>query len=183
MPLQSAPVGIPERFSIEDSGGTFCIQWKWPRITGLALAVFSVGWDTFLVFWYIAVQDSAPIAMKLFPIGHVAVGLVLPYVALAYLLNSTIIEVGGGELKVRHQPLPFPGRRALRAGDVRQLFCVERTSQKGAVTYDVMARLASDRELKLVSGLPGPREARFVEQRIESRLGLTNQPMDDELAS
>jgi hypothetical protein len=46
-----------------------------------------------------------------------------------------------------------------------------------------MARLASDRELKLVSGLPGPREARFIEQRIESRLGLTNQPMEDELAS
>ena len=58
---------------------------------------------------------------------------------------------------------------------------VERTGRKGGVTYDVMVQLASERERTLVSGLPGAREARFIEQRIESRLGLANRPVSDEL--
>jgi hypothetical protein len=44
-----------------------------------------------------------------------------------------------------------------------------------------MAQLASERETKLVSGLPGAREARFIEQRIESRLGLSDRSVSGEL--
>ena len=150
----------------------------------LPLAAFSIAWDAFLVSWYSGVlaQGNAPSVMVLFPLPHVAVGVVLPYVALAYLLNSTIVEVGEGHLTVRHRPVPFPGRRTLSAVDVRQLFCVERTAHKGPATFDVMARLASDRETRLVPGLPTEREARFIEQRIESRLGLSDRRIEGELS-
>jgi hypothetical protein len=49
------------------------------------------------------------------------------------------------------------------------------------VTYDVMAQLASGRETRIVPGFWTDREARFLEQRIESRLGLTDQAIDGEL--
>jgi hypothetical protein len=49
------------------------------------------------------------------------------------------------------------------------------------VTYDVMAQLASGKETRIVSGLSTDREARFLEQRIESRLGLTNRTVAGEL--
>jgi hypothetical protein len=181
--MEAARVGTPERFTLEESGGTLRIQWKWQRVFGLALAVFAIGWDTFLVFWYLGISMEGPRAleMMLFPIGHVAVGIVLPYLAAAFLVNETLIEVGQGQLTVSHRPLPFPGNRTLRAQEVRQLFCVERTGRKGAVTFDVMAQLASERETKLVSGLPGAREARFIEQRIESRLGLSDRSVSGEL--
>ncbi|MGH9204160.1 MAG: hypothetical protein ACRD2A_23275 [Vicinamibacterales bacterium] len=51
------------------------------------------------------------------------------------------------------------------------------------ITYDVMAQLASERETKLVSNLPTEREARFIEQRIEARLGLTDRSISGELPS
>jgi hypothetical protein len=183
MAFHSGRVGIPDRFEIEDGSATLRIRWKWPRIAALPLAIFSVAWDGFLVSWYSGVQTngSPDLFMLLFPIGHVAVGLVLPYVALGCLLNSTLVEVGDGVLNVTHRPLPFPGQRTLSAADVRQLFCVERHGRKGAVTFDVMAQLASDRETKLVSGLSSDREARFIEQRIESHLGLVNRPVSGEL--
>lgn len=183
MSIEAARVGIPERFTLEESGGTLRIQWKWTRVLGLALGVFAIAWDGFLVSWYLHISMEGPesLTMLLFPIGHVAVGIILPYLAVAYLVNETLIEVGQGELTVTHRPLPFPGNRTLLARDVRQLFCVERTGRKGGVTYDVMAQLASERETKLVSGLPGAREARFIEQRIESRLGLGDRPVSGEL--
>jgi hypothetical protein len=88
--MEAARVGIPERFTLEESGGTLRIQWKWQRVFGLALAVFAIGWDTFLVFWYLGISMEGPRAleMMLFPIGHVAVGIVLPYLAAAFLVNE-----------------------------------------------------------------------------------------------
>jgi hypothetical protein len=183
MPIQSGRLGIPEHFEIEESGGTLRIQWKWPRLMAVALVCFSVGWDVFLYSWYAGVlaQGAPSTEMLLFPIPHVIAGLVMPYLALAYLLNSTFVEVADGELRVRHRPVPFPGNRTLTARDVRQLFAVERRGRKGSISFAVMARLASDRETKLVSGLGSEREAQFIEQRIESRLGLTDQPTFGEL--
>jgi len=183
MPLETTQIGIPDRFEIEEGGGTLRIQWKWPRIVAIPIAIFAVAWDGFLFSWYstLLTQGSAPTSMLLFPIGHVAAGLALPYIALAFYLNYTVIEVGEGTLKVRHRPIPFPGKRTISARDVRQLFCVERTGRKGGVTYDVMAQLVSGRETKLVPGFSTDREARFVEQRIESRLGLADRPVAGEL--
>ena len=117
----------------------------------------------------------------LLPLGHVAIGLILPYVAVAFWLNRTLVDVGNGEISVTHVPLPFPGNRRLQVTDLRQLFCVERVRRKGNVTYDVMARLASDREVTVISGLSSDREARFLEERIEQRLGLANYPVAGEL--
>jgi hypothetical protein len=183
MPLETASIGIPEGFEIEDSGGTLRIKWRWPRIMAVPIAIFAAAWDGFLISWYSGIlsQDRMPVAMMVLPLAHVAVGLVLPYMALVFFLNSILVEVGEGTLRVRHRPLPFPGKRTLNAADIRQLFCVERTGRKGSVTYDVMAQLASGRETRLVPNLSTDREARFIEQRIESRLGLMNRSVSGEL--
>jgi hypothetical protein len=176
-------VGLPERFEIDEGGGALRICWKWPKAGGIVLGIFAVGWDGFLLSWYqqaLAVERPSAM-MLLFPLAHVAVGLVLPYLAIACFLNTTKVEVSAGELRVAHGPLPFPGNRTLRVNEIRQLFCVERTGKRGSRTYNVMAQLTSSRELTLVHGLTSDREARFLEQRIESRLGLANQPVSGEL--
>lgn len=183
MPLETASVGIPDRFEIQDSGGTLRIQWRWPRLLALPIAIFAVAWDGFLISWYSGFlnRDTPPVAMLLFPIAHVAIGLVLPYLTLVFLLNRIFVEVGEGTLKVRHAPLPFPGNRTISARDIRQLFCVERRGSKGSVTYEVMAQLASGRETRVVPNLATDREARFIEQRLESRLGLGDRAVSGEL--
>jgi hypothetical protein len=182
MAIETAGIGIPDRFEIHDGGASFWIQWKWPRLIALPLAAFSIAWNAFLVSWYSGVlRADAPASMLLFPIPHVVAGLVLPYVALAFWLNSTFVGIEAGELRVRHRPLPFPGHRTLRVNDVQQLFCVERTGRKGSVSYDVMARLVSGPETKLLGGLSNGREARFIEEQVEARMGLTDRRVAGEL--
>jgi hypothetical protein len=116
-----------------------------------------------------------------FPLGHVAVGLIMPYVAIAFWTNRTTVAVTAGEITVAHEPVPFPGNRRISIADLRQLFCVMRHGRRGSPTYAVMARLSSGRELVLISGLPSDREARFLEERIEQRLGLGNEAVEGEL--
>jgi hypothetical protein len=176
-------IGLPERFEIADEGGDFRIGWKWPRLIALPLAVFSVAWDGFLLFWYSQMlgRNDVPWIAIVFPIGHVAVGLVLPYVALAFWMNRTVVSVTGGDIRVAHRPVPFPGNRRIQATDLRQLFCVTRRGRRDTASYALMARLASGREVTLISGLSNDREARFLEERIEQRLGLGNEAVAGEL--
>jgi hypothetical protein len=174
MAIETDTVGIPERFEIHDNGPAFRLEWRWPRLMALPLGLFSIAWDAFLVSWYAGVlsRDTVDMTMVLFPIAHVAVGLVLPYVAMSFWLNSTLIEIEAGDLRIRHRPLPFPGQRTLRVVDLEQFFCVDRTGKKGSITHEVMARLTSGREMKLVGGLSTARDARFIEEQLEARLGL-----------
>lgn len=95
-------VGLPERFEVDEHSGDLRIHWKWPVFMALPLAFFSLAWDGFLVFWYFGVAqrgDASPVEW-LFPLGHVAIGLILPYVAVAFWVNSTLVEVKGAEITV-----------------------------------------------------------------------------------
>jgi hypothetical protein len=161
MSLETARIAIPEGFEIEDDAGTFRIRWKWSRVVALPLLLIAVAWDAQLISRYagsLSRGEASP-AMVPFPIPQLALGVVFSYIALAFLVNSTFIEVGQGELRVRHRPIPFPGTRTISVADVQQLLCVQRTGRRGTVFYDVVARIAPGRETKLVTGLATDREA------------------------
>lgn len=168
--------GIPDRFEIDDAAGAFRIRWKWSKLVAIPLLIFSVAWDGFLLAWYLGAfsRGNPSLIELLFPLGHVAAGIAILYVAIAFLANTTTVAIASGQIAVSHGPVPWPGSRTLHTTEIRQLFCCERRGRKGGRSYDVMARLTSDREVSLLSGLADEREARFLEQRIEERLGLPN---------
>jgi hypothetical protein len=183
MLTEQTRIGIPDRFEIDNAAGAFRIRWKWSKLVAIPLLFFSVAWDGFLLAWYMGAvsRGNASLIELVFPIGHVAAGLAILYVAIAFLANTTTVAVASGQITVSHQPVPWPGSRTLHTTEIRQLFCCERRGSKGSRSYDVMARLTSDREVKLLSGLSDEREARFLEQRIEERLGLPNMAVAGEL--
>ena len=176
-------IGIPDRYEIENAGGIFQIRWKWWRVVAIPLLVFSLAWDSFLVSWYMgALAGGNPsLLMLIFPIGHVAVGVAILYIGIAFLVNSTTVSIGSGQIVIRHAPLPWAGNKTIQTTQIRQLFCCERSGRKSR-SYEVMVRLTSDREVSLLSGLASEREARFLEQRIEERLGLPDTPVAGELS-
>jgi hypothetical protein len=183
MLTEQTRIGIPDRFEIDNSAGAFSIRWKWSKLIAIPLLIFSVAWDGFLIAWYMgALSRGNPSLIELvFPIGHVAAGLAILYVAMAFLANTTTIAIASGRITITHAPVPWPGSQTLPTTEIRQLFCFERRGSKGSRSYDVMARLTSDREVKLLSGLADEREAKFLEQRIEERLGLPDFAVAGEL--
>jgi hypothetical protein len=183
MLTEQTRIGIPDRFEIDDAAGVFRIRWKWSKLVAIPLVIFSVAWDSFLVAWYMGAfsRGNPSLVELLFPIGHVAAGVAVLYVAIAFLANTTTVAIASGQMTVSHRPVPWRGNKTLHTTEIRQLFCCERRGRKGSRSYDVMARLTSDREVSLLSGLAGEREARFLEQRIEQRLGLPDTPVAGEL--
>ena len=100
------------------------------------------------------------------------------------MVNVMTISLDGGELRLRHAPLPWPGKRALAASDVRQLWVKKQVAVvKGReqVTFDAMVQLADGSSAKLLAGLNTSDEALFVEQQLEGRLGLRDEEVAGEI--
>ncbi len=183
----SFDVGRPEEFTVNRYGGGLRIRWRWYSSIYLFLAVFCIAWDSFLVVWYQQAmgEDAETIEwfLVLFPLAHVGVGVSLTYFTLAGLLNSTEVALEAGQLRVRHGPLPWKGNRTVPRYDLAQLFCLELQSEDEPRSgYDLMARLHSGTEIKLVRRLPSRRQAKFLEREIERAAGIENRPVAGEAA-
>jgi hypothetical protein len=170
----------PPHMRIEEWGGTWRLSWRWFKWDYVGLLLFCVFWDGFLVFWYtIAFTKGGPLMMKLFPILHVAVGVSLTYTVLAGFLNRTRVEVSpGGELSVRHFPLPWVRNRRIPPGQIEQLFCEESSwRNNNRRTFHLSAALVGGGKVCLLSSFHDPGEVKFLEQQIERQLRIKPRPV------
>lgn len=183
-----APVPLPKRIQIENWGGELKIIRSWFSPLIFLLVFFCVIWNGFLVFWYtMAFGNDVPLMMKLFPIGHIAVGVTLAYFALAGFLNKTKISVGHQGLTVRHGPLPWLGNRSIATHDLEQLYCTRHYHQSSeggsSTTFRLNAVLHSGKKVKLLSGLSDPDQVLYIEQEIENHLRIEDRPVPGEMRS
>ena len=185
-----AQVPIPTDISLQRDGSTLVLSWRWFNFVHIFMLFFCLAWDSFLIFWYaIALGSGAPggmdLIMVIFPLGHVAVGIGLSWSTLAGFLNRTVIRASSQSLSIKHAPIWMPGQKEIPRGELTQLFCREKInrSRNGvSVSYEVNALLKNGQEVKLVS-LTRPEQAAFIEQRIESHLGITNRPVQGEMGA
>jgi hypothetical protein len=177
---------IPERFRVDHTDRELRVSWRWFKaLKHIPLLLFVIVWDAVLVVWYAAVPftDGGLIAL-LFPLGHVAVGVGLTYSVLMGFFNRTTVTARGGELSVRHAPLPWRGNRVIAARMIEQLYVTEHAHEhEGSTThsYDVCAIVAGN-EVKLLRGLDELGQARYLERAFEQHLEIPDRHVDGELA-
>jgi hypothetical protein len=155
--------------------------------------LFCIFWDGFLVVWYsigitglFSDNFEGPVwLMLLFPVLHVAVGVGMTYAVLCGFLNRTVVRISGGELSVRHGPIPWFNQHQLFASDVRQVYVAESKRPAGQDncrrTYDVVALLAADDKVTLLTGLEDIDHGVFVEQQIEQHLRIPDERVPGEV--
>ena len=178
-------IGMPRRFSVEE-GPPLRIVRRWLSGKAFFLVAFSLIWNGVLaVFIAGIVAGNVPLHVLAFLSLHLAAGIFIGYYTLCLFVNRTRVEVDGERLRVSHGPLPWPGNRDLGVAELSQLWSRERVSRSKngtTVTYEVHAALKSGSVVQLLSGLDAPEQALFVEQQLESRLGIRDQPVAGELA-
>lgn len=177
------PVDLPKGFYVDPLPNRMTITYRWPRTMAIFLLLFAAFWDGFLVFWYTLAFTKAntPLIAKLFPIGHVAAGLVITYTGLAFLVNRTTIEATVQHLSVRYAPLPWPGAKRLDPATISQLYCEKYVSHRSnnvpQERYRVRVELMGGQRKHLVKGLTKPEHALFIEQELEKALGIQDRPV------
>lgn len=170
-------VGRPPSVTEEEIAGRFTLTWRWFTPVALFLILFCVVWDGFLVMWHgvllgsILTGNVGPEALcpSLFALPHTVVGIVLPYIAAAQLVNRTTVQLGEGAVTIRHGPLWWPGVRRLESRDIGSLR-MDVTYNRNSASYRLMARRRDGTEVSLLSA---EREVvQYVGQSVGHRLGV-----------
>jgi hypothetical protein len=188
----------PQGLTVVDDGDRRQIVRRWSTRSILPGLCFCAIWDGFVVAWYTMAFATASrggesargaVCMVLITLPHLALGVGLTYMAQCSLVkNTTVAEVAGGRLRVRHGPLPWPGNHDLDAAEVRQLYCTEKAADQGrsrepCYDYTVHAVLADHRTVPLLDDLDDKTTALFYEQQLEEWLGIKPEHVPGEVDS
>ncbi len=165
---------IPEGLDLLDIPDGVTIRRRWFSWLVIPLALFAVVWDSFLVFWYFAAfhMANSPLIMKIFPLGHVAVGVGITYSVFTTLLNKTDVVITPGTVRVATGPLPWVGNKELSRGDLSEVLVRTRSTGRGGITYKVMYADQGRKERPLLGGIQQADQAEFYAATIRQRLGL-----------
>jgi hypothetical protein len=171
---------MPDNIVVERTGMGLTLSYKWFSFMHIFLALFCVVWDGFLIFWYnMALTSDAPLLFILFPIVHVAVGVVLTYSTIAGFVNKTTVTVSNGNISIYHGPLPWLGSKTIPAHTLTQLYIEKKVSRSSKghsrVTYQLSAITTDNKKVKLISSVDSHETALYLEQEIESHLGIRDQ--------
>jgi hypothetical protein len=85
----------------------------WSKIAGYASLAWVALWFGVIHFFTSLGQQSSDVPYLL-----ALPGIAMGYVALTRLFNRTVIEIGAGRISLRHQPLPWFGRRHFAIAEV-----------------------------------------------------------------
>ncbi|OAI55530.1 hypothetical protein AYO49_01240 [Verrucomicrobiaceae bacterium SCGC AG-212-N21] len=178
-------VPLPPSMTFEETPFGIEIKHRWFSGVVFFLLPFCLVWNGFLVFWYyIAFQKNAPLAMKFFPLIHVAVGLGLAYVVLSLLFNKTTIAASSGRLTVKHGPVPWWGNVELDSSEITQFFCkekVHRSKNGPRYQYEIWSVHRDATTKKVVGASLDMDQALYVEQRLEKALGIQDRAVPGEV--
>lgn len=182
-------VAQPARFKVEDRYDGFTVSWRWFEPQHIFMAFFCVFWDGFLVMWYsmglsqLGSDNGPGIAMLLFPLLHVGVGVFLTYSTITGFLNQTILNLSNGTLNIDHRPLWWPGRKQFATENFKQFYVVERVNRRknGVSThYELMALNREGVIIPILKNLKTIEEGKFLEQRLEEKLNIKDQSVAGE---
>ena len=178
-------VAMPENYTLSVEGRDLVLVRRWFAWRHIFILFFCIAWDSFLVTWYTAAfRPHAPLILKLFPLPHLVIGVIITYSTLAGLLNSTKVTLNTGGLSIKHYPLPWLGDKVLQRRELSQLFCEEKRDYNRhgpQYSYTLSAVMPGGKKLKLISGMDEPEDALFVEQKIEGFLGIADRPVAGEM--
>lgn len=177
-------IPTPQGIEVDNIRGELNITRRWFSWKYVAMAVFALFWNGFMIVWHAISLSGGVWFMSLFGLIHTGVGLWLIYYVLGGFLNSTRISIGLGGLQIRHGPIPFPGNKSVDVANIEQLYCKDRLHRgknSQYYTYEVHLITKSGEHDKLLTGLDKEEHALYVEQEIERFLGIKNRPVQGAL--
>jgi hypothetical protein len=184
-PKSRTLVDIPKNMKIQSTMDGLEIIRKWFSKKIIALLVFCLFWDGFMVVWFGIALKEGQWAMAAFGTIHALVGLGLSYYLVCGFVNRTHIEISFRNISIQHQPMPWPGNKVIPIGDVKQVFTkrkVHRNKNGSSYTYGVHFLDHTDQEKKLFPGLESAEQALYIEQEIEKTLGIKDAAVEGELS-
>jgi len=173
--------GPPPGVRVQPSGDALRITRRWFHPLSFVVVLVLA---PLLIWCGVTGRAGALVSARYATLANVtamALGVSCLYLLGWVLFNRTVIEITFERLSVSHGPLPaFMARRVVAARDIARVFCVEHAMSVdlGVSDYDyeLKATLADGQVVSLLEDIPNLKQARYLKQEIELRLGIADRP-------
>jgi hypothetical protein len=183
--VAKARVPMPPKVTCQKQLGGVSLTRRWFSGVAIFLAIASLLGNGLILAALTLIPDTyAPWFPRLILLPLLGAGLCLAYYAAARLFNSTVIQLTPSQLSIRHRPLPWPGNRSLPVSGLEQLYCKRITADQEdemSASYSLLAILNHGQEIELLNGIESPETVRYLEQEIETWLGIKDAAVAGEL--
>jgi hypothetical protein len=177
--------GTPQGITVSAAGDTLTIRQRWFGRSTFVLLFFTLAWNAALAFLYAYAWRRGDVLAMVFPVLHLAAGIILVYGTLASFLNTTTITIDRSWLRVRTGPVPAARAVNLPAGAVKQLFCEKKVSRPGRTPmtrYSLVALMNDGRRTRVIAEVASPDLPLFLEEHAEAWMKIADEPVAGELA-
>ncbi|WP_273445101.1 hypothetical protein [Neolewinella agarilytica] len=161
---------MANKLDISRDSGRLTISYSWRTSAMWFLLFFSVIWNLFIIG---ALVSGAGFFISI----HLLVGIFIAWFTLSRFLNKTTIAVDRNKLLLEHGPIPWPfaKQQNIPARALVQLY-VGKSSVKvnDQPTYNLMAKLDTGVEVKLIKAEQDRQLLQELETTIEAYLDIEN---------
>ena len=165
---ERAAVSLPKGFKVEYQKGQIRVSIRWFKPLFVYLFFFAIAWNSFLVGWYYLVSSIGTSFAILFYI----VPVIFIFVRL--------------KLSVRHFPLPWYPAPTIPLSHIEQIYVtreVRRNQDSTTVSFSVRAVTRDNKNQLLLRSLEDLEQALWLEQEIETTLGIRDRRVAGEFNS
>ena len=177
-------IEIPKNMHLQEKSSRLEFEYSWYKFKYIITLIVVPFIAFFLIESDYIIGDFNSITIPLVLVLIFA--FVALYFSLVKLINTTKIRVTHHAIEVKNGPLPFSKNLMLKKEDVIQFYVTRhRIGHRYylySTTYQINVILKSDEVITLVKGLYTPEQGRFIENKIEDFLGITDIHVDGELA-
>jgi len=176
-------MSVSENLQVYENVDELYIKYKWSRAAGIALGIFAVIWNIFLLVWYSdAFSGGFPLIFFLFPILHLAAGVFITHKALSMFFNHTQITVSQGQLSIEHSPIPaFKGNKYYPTDEIDQFYIKQKTGNEGKKHYEFHCKMIDGKDIMLIGNTGmGVERMKELESQLERYIGITDHPVEGE---
>lgn len=183
-PIMTGSIEIPKNMHLSEKEDNLEFRYSWFKAKYAVSLIAAPLFTFFLVNSDYIMGDFNQFTIPVIILA--AASIIVIYYSLAKLLNSTQITVTHHEIRIKNGPLPFSKNLVLKKEDVTQLYVTQhRIGHRYylyATTYQINAILTNKEIITLVKGLHFPEQGRFIENKIEDFLDITDIHVEGELA-
>ena len=180
-----AVLARPRGVRVEQTGDTLRITRRWFHPLAFVVVLVLV---PSLIWCGVTGRAGLYVSARYATLANVlalAFGVSCIYLLGLVLFNRTVVEVTSERVSFSHGPLPWiMPRRVVGAREITQVFCVDhaRDIDLGVRDYDyeLKATMADGQTVSLLEDIPNLKQARYLEQEIERRLGIADRPVPGE---
>jgi hypothetical protein len=148
-----------------------------PRLAALPLLVFAGIWDSFIVFFYMALMRSprTPGFALLFPLLHVGAGVFVTWLALVKTLNRSRITLDRSTFRLEHAPIPARGAQ-FPTIEIDRFEVSESRGNRGSSRWSIRVLTKDGKATRLSLPIDQRDHVAFVGAKLNAALVETREP-------